>query len=171
MEREKKIQEEALGDLDLDASFQRALNGEREGYFASAVDFVASPEARLRFAELAFNEFDLERDPRDASLSERAMTKIARVSAFGLDANVFIRRLDDYWRRPELLDEFPKGNLEVLIGANSPRRKTRSEFFAGFYALSFLPAFESARRQLERTKDLVRESLEKEKFEPLMENQ
>ena len=77
---------------------------------------------------------------------------MAQFSAIGLDANVFLRRLDDYWKNPDLIEQLPEGNGAFLAGLYSPNRKTRSEYFAGCYAISLLPAFNKAQAQLERIK-------------------
>lgn len=159
LEQDAILKKEAFGSFDFDSSFQRALHGERNGYLASGIDFITTLKGRVRLAELVFLDCDFDQNVSDAAPLTRFLTRLAQFSAIGLDKNIFLRRLDEYWQSPDLLDEFPEDNLTVLAGAYSPCRRTRSEYFAGFFAIYFLPEFGYARQQLERTKKIVQKEI------------
>ncbi|MBQ9814044.1 MAG: hypothetical protein IJM54_12140 [Thermoguttaceae bacterium] len=153
--RNENICREAFETLDVDASFQRATTAERNAFFALSVDYIATVESRTAFAKHMFYDFNEERAAQNESCLTLFIIKLAQFSSIGLDANVFLRKLDEYWQNPDLINQLPEGDLAFLAGLCSPCRKTRSEYFAGCYALAFLPSLEETRRLLEQTKNAI----------------
>ena len=155
--RDEEICRDAFGTLDVDASFQRATTAQRNAFFALSVDYIATVKNRKAFAKLMFYDFDEKRAEQNESCLTLFIIKLAQFSSIGLDANVFLRKLDEYWRRPDLINQLPEGDLAFLAGLCSPSRKTRSEYFAGCFALSFLPSLDESRSLLEQTKNAIQE--------------
>ncbi len=153
--RNENICREAFETLDVDASFQRATTVERNAFFALSADYIATIESRTAFAKLMFYDFDDEQVEQNESYLTLFIIKLAQFSSIGLDANVFLRKVDEYWKHPNLINRLPEGDLTFLAGLCSPSRKTRSEYFAGCYALAFLPSLEETRRLLEQTKNAI----------------
>lgn len=151
--RADEIRDGAFGDLDLDAAFQRALDCERNLYYAASVDCIATVKSRARLAELMFYDFDVDYDASKDPFLTRSLIRVAQFSAIGLDANEFLRNIDGFWQNPESLDQLSEGDLTFLAGLYSLGRKTRSKYFAGGYAISLLPALKESRLLLERTKE------------------